>query len=172
MDDPQENSMVLFNFTSTMLDDGITFTFGSWICIANGSGDFNSHLSNTRKPEVCVSTSSRDIGNFIDDLGEFQLSDLIRNYASRLKAIPRPLIEVGDLIARVDRVGCNIAECTKLAEASFQRPGNPGSSTQNRSETPQHPPTGAGDMFSRIDQVDRSIIGCVKLAEATLHPQE
>jgi hypothetical protein len=63
--------MASFNFTSAVLDEGTTFTFGSWICIANGSGGFNSHLSNTRKPEVSASTSSCDINNLIDDLNEF-----------------------------------------------------------------------------------------------------
>jgi hypothetical protein len=40
---PRENSMAFFNFTSTMLDEGTTFIFGSWICIANDLGGFNSH---------------------------------------------------------------------------------------------------------------------------------
>jgi hypothetical protein len=40
---PPKNLMASFNFTSTMLDEGTTFVFGSWICIANGLGGFNSH---------------------------------------------------------------------------------------------------------------------------------
>jgi hypothetical protein len=32
--------MASFNFTSAVLDEGTTFTFGSWIFIANGSGGF------------------------------------------------------------------------------------------------------------------------------------
>jgi hypothetical protein len=52
-----------------VLNEGTTFTFGSWVCIANGSGGFNSHLSNTRKPEVPASTSSHDIDNIVEDLG-------------------------------------------------------------------------------------------------------
>jgi hypothetical protein len=69
--------MASFSFTSAMLDEGTMFAFGSKICITNGSSGFNSHLSNTRKPEVSASTSSCDIDNLVDDLGEFQLSDLI-----------------------------------------------------------------------------------------------
>jgi hypothetical protein len=34
---PPENSMVFSNFTNAVPDEGTTFTFGSWICIANGS---------------------------------------------------------------------------------------------------------------------------------------
>jgi hypothetical protein len=40
---PSENSNASFNFTSDVLDVGTTFTFGSWFCIANGHGGFNSH---------------------------------------------------------------------------------------------------------------------------------
>jgi hypothetical protein len=39
--------MASFHFTSTVLDEGTTFIFSSWICIANGSGGFNSHLANS-----------------------------------------------------------------------------------------------------------------------------
>jgi hypothetical protein len=49
---PLENSMASFNFTSTMLDEGTTFIFGSWIYVANSSGGFNGHLANSRKPEA------------------------------------------------------------------------------------------------------------------------
>jgi hypothetical protein len=53
---PPENSMASFNFTSAMLDKGTTFIFASWICIANGSGGFNSHLVDSRKPEASTPT--------------------------------------------------------------------------------------------------------------------
>jgi hypothetical protein len=45
---PPENSMASFNFTSAVLDEGTTFIFGSWICVANGLGGFNSHLANSK----------------------------------------------------------------------------------------------------------------------------
>jgi hypothetical protein len=53
---PQENSMVSLSFTSTMLDEGKTFILGSWICVANGLGGFNSHLAISRKPEASAPT--------------------------------------------------------------------------------------------------------------------
>jgi hypothetical protein len=51
-----ENSMASFNFTSTVLNEGTTFIFGSWICVANGLGGFNSHLTNSKEPEASPST--------------------------------------------------------------------------------------------------------------------
>jgi hypothetical protein len=44
-----ENSMASFDFIRAMLDEGTTFIFGSWICVANGSGGFNSYLVNSRE---------------------------------------------------------------------------------------------------------------------------
>ncbi|RLN00555.1 hypothetical protein C2845_PM06G25080 [Panicum miliaceum] len=64
---------------------GTTFTFGSWICIANGSGGFNNSLANPRKLEESAPTSSHDIDNLADDLGRIKLSNLIGSYASDIK---------------------------------------------------------------------------------------
>jgi hypothetical protein len=55
---PLENFMASFNFTSAMLEEGTTFIFGSWICVANGLDGFNSHLANSKEPEASSSTTS------------------------------------------------------------------------------------------------------------------
>jgi hypothetical protein len=74
--DPLENLMASFNFTSAMLDEGTTFIFGSWICIADGLGGFNSHLANSKEPEASPSTSSSDLDDFIDNPDDMLLPDL------------------------------------------------------------------------------------------------
>ena len=46
--------MASFNFGFPAIDAGTTFVFRSWVCIANGSGDFSSHLinpTNTKAPQ-------------------------------------------------------------------------------------------------------------------------
>jgi hypothetical protein len=86
--------------------------------------------------------------NPIDELGEIWLFDLIGNYASHLKAIPHPLINIGDLVARIDWVDCNIARCIKLAEAALQHPGNLSSSTQHFSKIAHHPIACTADQHS------------------------
>jgi hypothetical protein len=48
---PPKNSMASLSFTSTMLDEGTTFIFGSWICVAKGLGAFNNRLVDSRKLE-------------------------------------------------------------------------------------------------------------------------
>jgi hypothetical protein len=68
---PLENSMASLSFTSTVLDKGTTFIFGSWIYIANGMGGFNSHLLDSKKLEASKSTRS-------SDLDELLLPDLPR----------------------------------------------------------------------------------------------
>jgi hypothetical protein len=53
---PLKNSMASLSFTSDVLDEGPTFIFGSWICVANSLGGFNSHLIDSRKPEASAAT--------------------------------------------------------------------------------------------------------------------
>jgi hypothetical protein len=69
--------MASFNFTSAMPDEGTMITFGSWVCIADGSGSFSNLLATSRKPEASTSASSHDVDDLADDLGEIQFSDLI-----------------------------------------------------------------------------------------------
>jgi hypothetical protein len=73
---PPENSMACFNFTSTVLDEGTTFIFGSWIYVANGLGGFNSHQANSKEPEASSSTPSSDLDEFIDNLDGLLFPDL------------------------------------------------------------------------------------------------
>jgi hypothetical protein len=68
--------MASFNFTSAVLDEGTTFIFGSWICVANDLGGFNSHLVISREPETSTSTRSSDLDEFVDNLDELLLPDL------------------------------------------------------------------------------------------------
>jgi hypothetical protein len=75
---PPENSIASLTFTSTVLDESTTFIFGSWICVANGLGGFNSYLADSRKPEASTPTRSSDIDEFIDNLDELLLLDLPR----------------------------------------------------------------------------------------------
>jgi hypothetical protein len=75
---PLENSMASLSFTSTVLDEGTTFIFGFWICLANGLGGFNSHLANSRKPEAFAETRRSNLDYFIDDLDKLLRPNLPR----------------------------------------------------------------------------------------------
>ena len=47
--------MVTFAFSTMTPSRGATFIFGSWVCVANGSDGFDSHLTNS--PTLKISTS-------------------------------------------------------------------------------------------------------------------
>ena len=50
--DQQKNSMASFEFSFPAINAGTTFVFGSWVCIANGSGGFSSHPINPASTET------------------------------------------------------------------------------------------------------------------------
>jgi hypothetical protein len=57
-----------------MLDEGTTFIFGSWICVANGSGGFNGHLVDSRNPEAFAVNQRSDLNELLlpDLAGEIE----------------------------------------------------------------------------------------------------
>jgi hypothetical protein len=61
-----------------VLDEGTTFIFGFWICVANGLGGFNDHLADFRKPEASRPTRCSDLVKFVDNLDELLLPDHAR----------------------------------------------------------------------------------------------
>jgi hypothetical protein len=81
---PLENSMASLSITSNMLDEGTTFIFGSWICVANGLGGLNNHLIDSRKPEASTATRRSNLNSFINDLDELLLPDLPREIKNTL----------------------------------------------------------------------------------------
>ena len=63
---------------------GATFVFGSWVCIANGSGGFNSHLTN---PPMLKATTSESSNKFAgsENLGVMLLPDLAKEIEMKLE---------------------------------------------------------------------------------------
>jgi hypothetical protein len=163
---PPENSMVSFDFTSAVLDEATTFVFGSWVCIANGSGGYNNRLADTKESEAPTTPSRRNADDLADGLGGIQFFGQIRNHASHLRAIRRPQVNVDNLIAGVDWVDRNIAACIKLAEAALQHFSN-----QLPLISPEISRTffaAPSDIYSSIDRVDGNIAECIRLAETSL----
>lgn len=85
IDNHRANSMASSSSINTALPESTTFTFGSWVCIANGLGDFDNHIVTPKKPEESTQTSSYDVNELADDIAGLQLSDLIRNYATHIR---------------------------------------------------------------------------------------
>jgi hypothetical protein len=70
--------MASFDFTSAVLDEGTTFIFGSWICVVNGLGGFNSHLADFGELKASAATPHNRLDEFVDNLNKMLLPDLAR----------------------------------------------------------------------------------------------
>ena len=77
------SSMATFAFNTMALPQGTTFVFGSWVCVANGLGGFDSHLANPIEPEAISSESCNTIARS-DDHGDMLLPDLAKEIEQKL----------------------------------------------------------------------------------------
>ena len=73
-----------FGFNCTVPDRGTTFFFGSWVCIANGSGSFDSHLANLPTLRTTTSESSSKLAGS-GDHDDMLLPDLAKEIEMKLK---------------------------------------------------------------------------------------
>jgi hypothetical protein len=71
------------------IPQGATFVFGSWVCIANGSGDFDSHLANPIEPEVILSESCITIPDLTKKI-ELKLDDKLSSNRTQIDFNPSP----------------------------------------------------------------------------------
>jgi hypothetical protein len=110
---PTENSMAPFDFISAMLNEGTTFIFGSWICVANGLGGFNSHLANSKEPKASSSTLSSDLDKFIDNLDDLLFLDLAQQIENMLVFNVVSTCDAPDLV----RLDTNLPEKTSRSKS-------------------------------------------------------
>jgi hypothetical protein len=67
VEDPPASSMASFKFSRSVPSQGATFIFGSWLCIADGVGDFRRFLVDM-KPKISAAEIRSDLDKFVDDL--------------------------------------------------------------------------------------------------------
>jgi hypothetical protein len=72
--------MASFQFTRSVPSQGTIFVFGSWVCIADGAGNFHLFLVDM-KPKTPVVDLRSDLDKFIDDLEDL----LIHASAANIK---------------------------------------------------------------------------------------
>jgi hypothetical protein len=72
VDDPPESLMASFQFTRLVPSQGTTFVFGSWVCIADGAGNFRQFLVDM-KPKTPAAGLHSDLDKFIDDLDDLSI---------------------------------------------------------------------------------------------------
>jgi hypothetical protein len=80
IEDPPAKSMASFQFTRSVPSQGTTFVFGSWVCIADGEGDFR-HFLVDMKPKTPAAFSQSDLDMFVNDLDDLT----IHGSATRIK---------------------------------------------------------------------------------------
>jgi len=111
-DDLPTNSMVSPNFNNA-LEEGTTFTFGSWTCIADGSGGFTNHLADQESVESnstdqLLSNNSASQAaitkNPPEDPQEEKTFDLIKRYWTDPEAVSHPRVDNSDLLDGIDHV--------------------------------------------------------------------
>ena len=73
-----------FAFSTVAPPQGTTFVFGSWVCVANGSDGFDSHLTNPPKLKATTSESSNKLARSSDH-GVMLLPDLAKEIKMKLE---------------------------------------------------------------------------------------
>ena len=78
------SSMATFAFSTMTPPQGATFVFGSWVCVANGSGCFDSHLANLPTLRTTTSESSSKLAGS-GDHDDMLLPDLAKEIEQKLE---------------------------------------------------------------------------------------
>ena len=76
--------MAKFTLSTMALPQGATFVFGSWVCISNGLGGFDSHLTNPPTLKATPSESSNKLARS-GDHGIMLLLDLAKIIEMKLE---------------------------------------------------------------------------------------
>ena len=129
------------------LDQGTTFTFGSWTCVVDGSGGFTNHLDGCEVVES-ISTNQHLLNNSAtsaagaenppeDPQGEENF-DLIKRFRSRPNA-PTSFQDYNpDPFAAVDQFLEKVAKCINLAQATLEHCGTPYVMSPTAYHQPEH----------------------------------
>ena len=76
--------MATFTFSTTTIPQGVTFIFDSWVCVANGSGGFDSHLTNSPTLKITMSEASYKLAGSVDH-SIMLLPDLAKEIEAKLE---------------------------------------------------------------------------------------
>ena len=100
--------MATFAFSTMAPPQGATFIFGSWVCVANGLGSLDSHLTNSPTPKSSMSKDSNKLARS-HDRGIMLLPDLVKEIESKLENNSSSTRTQIDLKPKSTRIGTLIA---------------------------------------------------------------
>ena len=101
--------MATFAFSTTTPPRGVTFIFGLWVCVANGSGSFDSHLTNS---PTLKNPTSKDSNKFARSHGHGVelLPDLAKETEPKLEDNSSSTRTQIDLKLKSTRIGTLLAQ--------------------------------------------------------------
>ena len=100
--------MTSFTFSTMAPPQGATFIFGSWVCVANGSGSFDSHLTNSPTLKNPTSEDSNKYARS-HDRGVTLLPDLAKEIEPKLEDNSSSTRTQIDLKPKSTRIGTVLA---------------------------------------------------------------
>jgi hypothetical protein len=101
--------MATFGFSTMTPPRGATFIFGSWVCVTNGLGSFDSHLTNSPTPKSSTSKDSNKLARY-HDRGILLLPDLAKEIESKLENNSSSTRTQIDIKSKSTRIGTLIAQ--------------------------------------------------------------
>ena len=101
--------MATFAFGTMTPPRGATFIFGSWVCIANGSGSFDIHLTNSPTLKISTSEDSNKLARSCDR-GVTLLPDLDKEIEAKLKDNSSSTRSQIDLRSKTPRIETLLAQ--------------------------------------------------------------
>ena len=103
------SSMATFAFSAMTPPRGATFIFGSWVSVANGSGGFDSQLTNSPAPKNSTSEDFNKLARS-HDRGVMFLPDLAKEIEPKLENYSSSIRTQIDLKSKPTRIGTLIAQ--------------------------------------------------------------
>ena len=101
--------MATFVFSTMAPPQGTTFIFGSWVCVANGSGGFDSHLTNSPTSKSSTLEDSNKLAKS-HDRGVMLLPDLAKEIEPKLENNSSSIRTQIDLKPKSTRIGTLIVQ--------------------------------------------------------------
>ena len=101
--------MATFAFSTMTPPRGATFIFGSWVCVANGSGGFDIHLTNSPTLKSSTSEDSNKLARS-HDRGIMLLPDFAKEIESELENNSSSTQTQIDVKLKSTRIGTLIAQ--------------------------------------------------------------
>ena len=98
------SSIATFAFSTMTPPRGATFIFGSWVCVANGSGGFDSYLTNSPTPKSSMLEDSNKLARS-HDRGIMLLPDLAKEIEPKLENNSSSIRTQIDLKPKSIRIG-------------------------------------------------------------------